>query len=70
MTWRALGRRGGALSESEGSNGGRLGFCEGRCLGVAVTAVTISHRQLNSRTLSNPNFHADLSWEACDYECV
>lgn len=51
MTSRALGRRGGALSESDGSNGGRLGFCDGRCLGVDATAVTISHRRLNYGTL-------------------
>lgn len=68
MTSRALGSRGGPLSEPGGSNGGRLGLWEGRCLGVDVTAVTISHCGVNSRTLENPKFHlnsANLAWEAC-----
>lgn len=42
-TSRALGRRGGALSESEGSKGGRFRTGVGRCFGVDATAVTISH---------------------------
>lgn len=54
VTSRALGRRGGgALSESDGSSGGRFGICDGRCFGVDATAVTISHPRKS--TNQNPN---------------
>lgn len=70
VTSRALGRRGGgALSESDGSSGGRFGICDGRCFGVDATAVTISHpRNQPIKTLipqQKPPLRCDsaLEWE-------